>query len=231
MQTKWTNVPTAEWAAVLPFCNRIFQKHEINACCRSAEAPRFDPKTASTSLTDILENIGTDAVRRGAFARWSDRPLEELAGFILEHLHRPLIVHLTNIDTLIGMVDESHARDAGIIVKQLKNTFAGFRLELERHLSLEDDVLFACIGLNEGLLSPKFINVLRYQHNCLALKIKAVFFSAGQVTQMTDACEGCRALFATLKRVETILLDHIYLENNLLFPRASSQPQTNVQRI
>lgn len=219
MRPSQINVSRAEWAAVLPFCNRVFKRQEINTCCRENGALQFTPSTAATSLAEILENVGSLSVRKNALYRWKNRSVNELAGYILEHLHRPIGVHLANIDTLIGMIGESHAMDAGIKIRQLESAFSAFRIEMDGHLFLEEDILYPWIGQTEGTPTPEFLSALQNQHALLVEKIKSVFLYAGQVTQLADGCDGCRALFATLKRVETLLRDQIYFENNLLFPQ------------
>ncbi len=219
MRRTQPTAPATEWAAVLPFCNRVFKKEELGACCRNKSAMQFSLSLAPTSLADILNNIRAQSLRPHADARWKRRSLEETAGFILEHLHRPLHVHLVNIGTLIDMMVASHIPDAGIAVRHLKDAFSEFKQEIEGHLFLEEDLFYPALGRKGQKPTEAFVRALRTQHDVLIEKIKPVYFTAGRVTQLTDGCEGSRALFATLKRVEILLLDQIYFENNLLFPR------------
>jgi iron-sulfur cluster repair protein YtfE (RIC family) len=216
-----------EWAAVLPFCNRIFKKEEINVCCRKRGGIEFSYPLAQSSLTEILGNVEAQSVRPFAASRWGGRPLEELAGYILEHLHRPLGVHLKNMDTLVKMISKAHVADAGIAVEHLEAAFQDFKRELEGHLFLEEDILYPWIGRPDAKSVKQLILALRGQHIVLAKKIKSVYFAAGRITQLAFGCEGSRAMFATLKRIETILLDQIYLEDKLLFPRVAALPPTD----
>lgn len=219
---------TNEWAAVLPFCNRVFQKQELNACCRNREFVKDINATSRLSLAAILESVRSDALRERDTFSWTLRPLDELAGYILEYLHRPLGVHLTNAGTLIEMIEESHGDAHAETILQLRKAFENFRREMENHLSLEEDVLFPWI-ISDGVhWAHELVSTLRHQHARLSQKVRSVITPAVRLAELRGGCEGCRALCTTLKRLETLLLDQIHFENNLLFPRAFPPPSVSI---
>lgn len=210
---------TVGWAEVIPFCDRVLKKEEINQCCRERKDGAASV-ISSIPLSDLLARIRLEALDRGENDQWGRCSIRELAQSILATLHRPLGIHILNAETLVEMIEASHSRAAGETVRQLRAAFTDFRRELIAHLFLEEDVLFPWIFSGNGWSALELIDDLRNQHKILAVKIKTVSLPAIKMAEAKNTCEGCLALCATLKKVETVLLDHIHMEDNLLFPRA-----------
>lgn len=213
---------TVGWAEILPFSDRVFKKNEINQCCRGRAADRAGGGT-SLQLSEILGRIGTAALDRNEVDRWNGLSLRDLAQRILTSLHRPLGIHILNAETLIEMIESSHKADAADTVRQLRAAFSDFRREVMSHLFSEEDVLYPWIFSGNGWSALELVDDLRNQHKILAVKMKTVSVPAMRMAKGKRVCEGCLALCTTLKKLETVLLDHIYLEDTYLFPRALRQ--------
>lgn len=60
------------------------------------------------------------------------------------------------------------------------------------------------------------------QHDSAGDKLRAIRQASGGYRAPEDACMTYRAVFTALAELEADLHQHIHLENNILFPRATA---------
>jgi regulator of cell morphogenesis and NO signaling len=209
----------ATTAEILPFVDRVITKREINACCRYRDLLESTAKSEQPDLSSVLDQVRASAFRNDDAAKWMSLRLDELVEHILNKCHRPLGARLLNLETLIDMVEESHGNEIGDPTCEIKEAFVSLRGEILDHLLHEEDMLFPWIVSGNGRCPVEMIDDLKYQHKVLAMKAKTVAASASRLPMKTNSCEGRTALFTTLKALETDIDNHIFLENNVLYPR------------
>jgi regulator of cell morphogenesis and NO signaling len=208
-------------AEVIPFSTRVLKKKEVNACCRPKKRGGVpgDPRETGGSLPVELARISPVGER--AIGDWIDRPLRDLVLYIVESFHRPLGVKLLNLETLVGMVTESHSEENRGASRRLYTAFAKLRDEVLDHLFKEEDIIFPWIASGNGRSAADLVDDLGTQHKVIAVQLKTVITLAEEFARDDHRmCDGIAALCATLGEVETVLSDHIHMETNLLYPRA-----------
>ena len=102
----------------------------------------------------------------------------------------------------------------------LAATFRGLREELESHMMKEERVLFPLILSGRGALAAAPINVMEVEHEDHRATLQRTRQLTAGLVAPADACTTWRALYLRLEELERELMEHIHLENNVLFCRA-----------
>lgn len=212
---------------VLPLDERIFERSEINSCCRKVNRSPGNTDALPEDLAAYLEHMEPDLEIHDAVQLAADLPTGELVNFVLKECHRPLGPRLTNLETLLKVVEDSHGdeSEAGEMTRRLRSGFNDLRTEVLDHLLEEEDVLFPWIESGNGSNAITVINEVKEQHKILAIKAKTVFAQAAWLLDRRETCSGQRALHAALKDFVTALAVHINVENHVLYARASNDQE------
>jgi regulator of cell morphogenesis and NO signaling len=108
------------------------------------------------------------------------------------------------------------------------------RQELEMHMMKEERILFPYIERLEGLAAAGQplaaspfgsiaapIGMMEHEHDSAAQLLARMRELTSGYTAPGDACTTFRGLYFGLAELEKALHEHIHLENNVLFPRAT----------
>ena len=93
--------------------------------------------------------------------------------------------------------------------------------ELESHMLKEEQVLFPM--LQRGMRTPQTdgpISVMRYEHDQHGNALAQLALLTNDITPPAHACNTWRALYRGLEELRDDLMQHIHLENNILFAGA-----------
>jgi regulator of cell morphogenesis and NO signaling len=94
------------------------------------------------------------------------------------------------------------------------------RDELESHMQKEEHVLFPLILAGRGALAAAPIRVMEREHEDHGRNLERLRELAHDFAPPLDACGTWRALYLGLEELEREIMEHIHLENHVLFPRA-----------
>ena len=135
-------------------------------------------------------------------------------------------------EALLAKVTEAHSKNHPELL-QVQALFRDSLLDLENHLSKEENVLFPYVyemfqAKEEGLKVAKFhcgtilypIEVMEDEHNHEGERFEKISSLTNGFTAPEDACASFRLVLQQLKQFEEALHEHIHLENNIIFPRA-----------
>lgn len=182
---------------------KVFSRYHIDFCCHGntpfAEACRnrgIDPEAVARELNELQENTVSNAPD---FAGW---PIDLLIDYVLKIHHRGIRAKGPQIEALLTKVTEAHSKNHPELL-QVQALFRDSLLDLENHLSKEENVLFPYVYDNhEGERFEKISSL------------------TNGFTAPEDACASFRLVLQQLKQFEEALHEHIHLENNIIFPRA-----------
>lgn len=151
---------------------------------------------------------------------WVEAPLASLADHIVAEYHLPLRASLPRVETMARQVLESHGPQAASMLPELLQVFRHVRAELEEHMLKEEHILFPMIRNGQGFMADGPIMVMEAEH-------AAANEAIARLRQLTDgyrapqaACQTWSALWRELEKFDSTMQEHIYLENEILFPRA-----------
>jgi regulator of cell morphogenesis and NO signaling len=142
-------------------------------------------------------------------------PLDALCDLIERRFHRPLDEQLPRIGALMDEVGAAQPQLAELVPWVM-----GLVGELGQHMLKEEQVLFPIIR-QTGHAPPPPVSVMRAEHTEAHEALAAIAKLTGGFTAPADAGETQRALYAELQTLDRELREHIRIENDILFPRAS----------
>jgi regulator of cell morphogenesis and NO signaling len=197
----------------------VFLRHGLDFCCRGqrslAEACRekaIDPQQV------IRELDGLAAPAAGA-GSWSDRTLGELVDFILARYHAPLRGDVRTLIALAAKVEQVHAEKASC-PRGLTAHLTHVLEELDSHLGKEEQIVFPAIRQGTGAALMPSVKALMQEHEDHGESLQRTRQLTADLVVPPEGCTSWRALYSGLTRLEQELMEHIHLENYVLFPRA-----------
>lgn len=209
----------AQFAVRHAGASRVFHRHGLDFCCGGG-----------VTLADACARKGLDA---GAIAaelqaaiaaappgvRWDERPLPELVEHLLAHFHA---AHREEVPRLLEMarkVEHVHG-DKGSCPRGLADHLARMADELEEHMQKEEQVLFPMLLAGRGRMAGMPIQVMEEEHVAHGENLARLRALAHGYVPPAEACNTWTALYLGLAELERDLMEHIHLENNVLFRRA-----------
>ena len=168
--------------------------------------------------------------------KWCSNPesqsIKPVIIYVLKIHHRGIRAKGPQIEALLTKVTEAHSKNHPELL-QVQALFRDSLLDLENHLSKEENVLFPYVyemfqAKEEGLKIAEFhcgtilypIEVMEDEHNHEGERFEKISSLTNGFTAPEDACASFRLVLQQLKQFEEALHEHIHLENNIIFPRA-----------
>ncbi len=213
------NETLGQIATAHPAATRVFLRHRLDFCCGgrqkladACEKSGLDPSAVVAEIAVADEALSAE--------RWDEKPLPDLINFILTRFHEPLRRDLPALVAAAQRVERVHG-DKPTCPRGLAALLERVHAEIEQHLAKEEQVLFPAI--QSGSYGPQVhipIRVLMQEHDDHGENLQQLRELAGNFVAPPEACATWRALYAGLETLEAELMEHIHLENNVLFPRA-----------
>ncbi len=214
-----------EVAVLLPGATAVFRRFGLDFCCGGdvllADAVR-EPGVALNQIVDELRRLDQSAP--------SNHPREPAAliDHILERYHETHRRELPELVRLAQKVERVHAShpDAPIGLAAALEQMA---IELETHMQKEEAVLFPMMRMGPQPMIAHPIARMRLEHDDHGERLRELeaLYRHGRLPE--DACGSWQALYAGVKKLADDLMQHIHLENNLLFPQfATDLPATPI---
>ena len=203
-----------------PVATRVFLRHRLDFCCRGHRTLDEACRTSGLDAADIAREIEGETARTGSVASWADRPLAELADHIEHHYHERLRRDVPALITAARRVERVHAGKPAVPTG-LASLLEAFWQELEHHMMKEEKILFPMLrqgALGASVYAP--VKVMQHEHDEHGVVLAEVRARTGNLTIPPGACATWTALYRGLETLEAELMEHIHLENNILFTRA-----------
>ncbi len=207
-----------EHPAALP----VFLRHHLDFCCGGTQTLDVACEAAAAELdpSSVLEEIRAAEERSiEAPTDWRERPLGELIEHVLTRFHEPLRAELPAIVTAAQTVERVHSGSPAC-PRGLSAHLEVVSADVESHLAKEEDILFPLIVADRGPEAGMPIQVMTSEHDDHGRSLARTRELTDDLTLPPDACPTWTGLYRSLEKLEAELMEHIHLENNVLFPRA-----------
>lgn len=207
----------AELATTRPGAAGVFWRHGLDFCCHGQIALGEACRARGLAVEPLIEELAAQSGR--GFERWDTRPLTELVMHLLERYHAR---HRADLPPLIEMarkVERVHAAKPDV-PRGLTALLERVAEELEQHMQKEEQVLFPLILSGRGRMAGMPIHAMEREHEDHGRNLAALRALTHDHVPPPEACNTWRALYLGLAELERELMQHIHLENNVLFPRA-----------
>ncbi|HEY3406318.1 MAG TPA: iron-sulfur cluster repair di-iron protein [Ohtaekwangia sp.] len=231
-QLDMASVTVADIALTFPYSLEILNRYNLDYCCSGKKNFVDACDKAGLPVEKIWREIllsksNVSGDNRVRFDTW-EVPL--LIDFIIQHHHRYVRESIPQIQELLDKVCSVHGEDSPVLYL-IRSDFSELAEELLQHLPKEEQVLFPAIRrifdrnspscyispIPEHLGGP--IAVMEHEHDRAGQLIKSIRKSSENYTPPAYACPTFQLTYKMLREFETDLLQHIHLENNILFAK------------
>lgn len=223
MTVALTDQTLGNLACSIPGATRVFHQYRLDFCC-GGNVPLHE---AATSRGLDAAQIAAELTALGASADgepdWRSAPTNELIEHILERFHERHREQLPELIRLASRVEHVHGAKPDC-PNGLAEMLWTLQQELESHMLKEEQILFPM--LQRGIKAPQTdgpISVMRYEHDQHGDALARLSALTNDITPPVNACNTWRALYRGLEELRGDLMQHIHLENNILFRGAEAR--------
>lgn len=210
-------------ACLIPGATRIFRQHKLDFCCGGNTSLRDAATRRALDADTIAEQLAALGDHANAHPDWRNQPAGKLIEHILERFHEPHREQLPELIRLANRVEQVHGNKADC-PRGLAEHLWTMQQELESHMLKEEQILFPM--LQRGMKLPQSegpIAVMRFEHDQHGVALQRLADLTNDITPPENACNTWRALYRGLEELRDDLMQHIHLENNILFANASAE--------
>lgn len=197
-------------AVTFPGATAVFRRRKLDFCCGGR-----------TRLADAVDAAALPAIEEelsSLDAEEAEVPQDTNA--LIAHIeeryhatHRRELPELIRLARRVEAVHQGHA-DAPLGLADLLSRMGW---EMEAHMQKEEQGLFPM--LREGMAVQMAMELMRDEHDDHRARLQELEALTHGHTPPAGACNSWRALYAGTAKFADDLVQHIHLENNVLFPR------------
>ncbi|MGH2553405.1 MAG: DUF542 domain-containing protein, partial [Chitinophagaceae bacterium] len=213
----------------------VFRKYDIEYCCGGKWPLKMVCETKNINLKTLTQEL--DAATRTIhvpnslpFNEWD---IDFLADYI-EHVHHHYLKNqLPEIKTTLLKFATEHRKKYPYL-QELENIFLKLNDEILPHIQQEEEIIFPYIRqLNHAFQSREsyaslLVKMMRkpieelmnHEHEMIGGAIHKMRELTSDYTPPSLACTNHKVTYSRLRELDNDLVQHIHLENNILFPRA-----------
>ena len=134
-------------------------------------------------------------------------------------MHRRELPELLRMATRLEAVHREHPE----VPHGLAALLQDMQTDLLDHMLKEEQILFPLMRSGARHFLPQPITVMRSEHDHHGQTLARMLALTRDMTPPVDACTTWRALYLGLSKLQADLMQHIHLENNVLFVQFEPQ--------
>jgi len=203
-----------------PAITPVLLRYHLDFCCGGAQRLEDACRDAGVDPEAVIAEIDElDGGSKGEPQRWDSRPVTELIDHIIRRYHEPLKRDLPGLVEAARRVENRHA-DKPTCPHGLSAHLERMHMAVLSHLQKEEQVLFPALRIgHRGSAVHMPIRVMLEEHDDHGASLRYIRELTSDLEPPPEACSTWRALYSALEKLERELMEHIHLENNVLFPR------------
>ncbi|WP_244482763.1 iron-sulfur cluster repair di-iron protein [Mesorhizobium sp. Root102] len=205
-------------AATLPGATAVFRKFKIDFCCNgdltldgAAHRRGVDPD----ELERALEALGTGAGDTAAPAAMDSDELIDHIEACYHEAHRRALPELIALSRKVEAVHREHPK----VPAGLSDALRQMQSALEQHMAKEEAILFPAMRQWDKGKFDIPVSELRHEHDDQGTLLRLLESLTDDFATPDGACRSWQALYVGTAQLAEDLMEHIHLENNILFPR------------
>ncbi len=219
-QTITTNLEDrllGDLAAQIPGATRVFREHRLDFCCHGDRPLRLAAQQQGVDLQAVVEQlVATNTGVEPDEAMTTDA----LIGHILERyhaMHREELPELIHLARKVEDVHQNHPEAPRGLATTLEAGFA----RLDAHMQHEETALFPQMQEASNAVPAPLLEQLRHEHGSHGEFLAELESLTNGFRPPEGACRTWKALYAGTRRFVNDVMEHVHLENNVLFRRLS----------
>jgi regulator of cell morphogenesis and NO signaling len=215
----------------------VFRKHGIEFCCggrRPLEQVCEEQGVDTEKLQQELEQA-TKKVYLPNNLNFNDWSIEFLVDYIINIHHEYLKKSVHPAQEYLARFSDGHSKKFPYVI-ELAATFDNLVKEILPEIAEEEDIIFPYIrqvshaynskapyaGLLVRTLRKPVKNITQSKHQSVYMSLLRMRELSDHYTPPENACPNHKVTFQKLKEIDDDLIQHLYLENSVLFPKAVS---------
>ena len=214
-----THTTLAELAVKQPAASRVFQRYRLDFCCHGNRPLQEACDEYGLAPESVLAEIESEGRKSGQISRWEEKPLSELIAWIVNYYHRRLREEIPLLVAMAARVEQVHGEKA-TCPRGLAGHLELMHVAVLEHLFKEEAVLFPMINAGAGSRAAAPVHMMEIEHEDHGESLRKIRKLTSNFTLPPEACATWFALYQRLEEFEAELMEHIHLENNILFRRA-----------
>lgn len=203
-----------EIARDLPGAAAIFRRFGLDYCCGGSQSLRAAADVAGLDPAQVEQEL--DALAPAE----SEAPEEALPliDHILVRYHETHRRELPELIALARRVEERHAEHPQV-PRGLAHLLEHIAEAIEEHMQKEEQILFPMMraGGVPMIIGP--IQVMEHEHVEHGERLRQLEALTRNHVAPADACTSWQALYVGTRKLVDDVMQHIHLENNVLFPQ------------
>ncbi len=211
-----------EIARNTPGATRLFRQFGMDFCCGGERSLGEEAKLKGIKLEEVKSSLHS-LISNPEDKNWAKSTSNELIAHILGYYHARYRMQLPELIRLAQKVERVHAQHEKAPLG-LADHLADIFQELEDHMQKEEE-LFQKLNLEQDHVLTK-ISVMKREHLEYGEALKKIIALAHQLVLPEGACNTWRALYLNLGEWRDDLMEHIHLENNILFKMSIASQST-----
>ncbi len=208
-------VTLAQIVTAGPAAARVLYRYHLDFCCGGQRTLGDACVEAGVNPRVVLDEIARESAV-AAPSHVSTDPVQ-LVDYILQRYHQPLRPELVRLLEMAQKVERVHAQKPACPTGLAAHLFE-MQQGIEEHLGKEEQILFPMIQAGRGHGAYMPVQVMMQEHRDHAANLRRMRELTNDLSVPPEACATWRALYEGLAALEFDLMEHIHLENNVLFP-------------
>ena len=227
------NLTVAQIALACPEALEVLNRYHLDYCCGGRE--RFVDACESVGLDpeqiwgELQASRITHQLENTMHFRELDVPV--LLDFIVQHHHKYVRSSMPLIEQLLNKICVVHGETNPYLFK-VREVFSRLSQELTSHMIKEEQSLFPAIresfthqkenyyNGNIHFNSKELVDNAKQEHELAGELVKSIRSLTTNFHPPVYACPTFKACYAQLSEFDKDLMQHIHLENNILFAKS-----------
>ena len=212
----------------------VFRRHGIEFCCGAKFPLELVCSIKGVNLETIQKELRlvSQTIAVPTTLRFGDWDTAFLADYIEQVHHTYLKIMLPSTLQFIQQFSEGHQKKFTYL-PELLTEFSMLTKELLSHIKYEEEIIFPYIkqiafahkgkesyaSLLMRTLSKPIKELMYYEHNIVEDALEKLRTLTNYYAVPLEACTSHKVSFLTLQEVDRDIVQHLHLENNILFPK------------
>ncbi|MBS1977342.1 MAG: iron-sulfur cluster repair di-iron protein [Bacteroidetes bacterium] len=212
-----------------PAARAIFDKYNLDYCCGGQQALADAAVTLGLEPETIWSEIESLPVASDAMAlRYHDWTMSLLIDFIEQNYHQYVRKSIPLLSELLSKVAAVHSEQHPELLS-IQSEFEVLASDLLSHMKKEELVLFPALRELEqtggqtdhpiAVMIEHPIAAMQHEHDIAGDLLKSIREYSNHYQVPADGCVTYQLTFQKLEEFDRELVNHIHLENNVLFKK------------
>lgn len=213
------NQSLGQLATSIPGATGVFHQYKLDFCCGGSRTLAEVAAERGLDATEIIARL-SELQHQITSRDWRSAKPAELVHHILQRFHAKHREQLPELIRLARRVETVHG-DHAECPTGLAEHLSHMQQELESHMLKEEQILFPM--LCNGFYPAGPIHVMQHEHLQHGDALGDMLKLAHELQLPDGACNTWTALYLGLNELKEDLMEHILLENEILFVEPATQ--------